>query len=203
MALVTLNETKLHLNIPESETQYDTELATFIAAATPIIEHLVGPVDIRTITSETYDVRGRKSIILRTVPVVTITSVKEYIGIQEYVLTDQPPGASSVSLYGYTLKNASSGLITRRANGFDMRFLGAEIVVSYTAGRASVPADVKLAALDDIRALWSQTQVASRPQFGGGGVVMGPDRWGSMQELHMFPRLALLIQSQKFMPGVV
>lgn len=203
MALVTLNETKLHLNIPESETQYDTELATFIAAATPIIEHLVGPVDIRTVTDENYDVRGKKAIILRTTPVVTITTVTEYIGTQAYVLTAQPPGTASPTLYGYQLRNAQSGLLARRGNAFNMPFLGAEVVVTYTAGRASVPADVKLAALDDIRALWSQTQVASRPQFGGGGVVMGPDRWGSMQELHMFPRLALLIQSQKFMPGVV
>lgn len=203
MAIVTLTEVKLHLNVPESETQYDTELGTFIAAATPIIEHLVGPVDIRTITNEIYDTGGRQKIILRTVPVVSITAVTEYVGIQAYTLTDQPPGFSNPTLYGYTLKNAASGMVARRANGFDMSFLGAEVSISYTAGRASVPADVKLAALDDIRALWSQTQVASRPQFGGGGVVMSPDRWGGMQELHMFPRLALLVQSQKFMPGVV
>lgn len=201
MPLVTKPEVKNHLNIPESETKFDVELDVFINAATPKVEYLIGPLDARTVT-EVHTTYRRSQIILRTVPVLSITSVTEYLGGVAYTLTDQPPSAASTTQYGYYLDNASSGLIKRRANGYTSPFLGNEVIVVYSAGRASVPADVKLAALDDIRALWQQTQTAARPQFGGGGVVMGPDRWGSAEDLHMFPRLASLLQSQQFQPGI-
>lgn len=201
MPLVTKPEVKNHLNIPESETKFDTELDIFINAALPKVEYIIGPIEARTLT-EIYHVCGRSQLILTTVPVLSVTTVTEYLGGQAHVLANEPPSTTSPTLYGYYLENAQSGLIRRRSYGYNATFLGHEVVVTYQAGRASVPADVKLAALDDIRALFQQTQTAARPQFGGGGVVMGPDRWGGPEDLHMFPRLASLLQSQQFQVGI-
>jgi len=199
MALVTLPEVKRHLNIPESETTFDTELVLFIDAAKPIVEYIVGLIEQQTFT-ETYDVCGRKSFVLRQLPVVSITSIKEYLGNIEYTLTSQAPGSVSPTMYGYHLRNPASGLIVRRANGYDAYFYGQQLVVVYVVGRASTPANLKLATLEDIRAIWTQTQNAARPQFGGGGVVMGPDNWN--QDLHMFPRLAAITTADRLMGGI-
>lgn len=199
MALVTLSEAKRHLNIPDAETVFDTELAIFIDAAKPIIEYIVGAIEQRTVT-ETYDCYGRTQIALRQLPLFSITSVKEYLGITEYTLTSQPPGTGSPTQYGYFIKNADAGVISRRMNGYNSRFLGTELVVVYVTGRSTTPANLKLATLEDIRAIWTQTQNAARPQFGGGGVVMGPDNWN--QDLHMFPRLAAIATADRLQGGI-
>lgn len=199
MALVTKSEVKRHLNIPEAETVFDSELDIFIAAAKPIIEYIVGAIEQRTVT-ESYNTYRRTSIVLQQLPVFSITSIKEYLGPIEYVLTSQPPGSVSIDTYGYWLKNSASGLIERRMQGYRSAFLGTEAIVVYVTGRSTTPDNLKLATLEDIRALWTQTQNAARPTFGGGGVVMGPDNWN--QDLHMFPRLAAISTADRLQGGI-
>jgi hypothetical protein len=189
--LVTLPQVKAHLGMPAGDTTHDTELQAFIDAATPIVEYITGPVNPVT-TTETLDVAGCSFVVLSKVPVISVTSAIEYLVTQPFTLTAQPPG-STTSNYGYSIDRPESGLITRRGiTGMPMNFLGSTLVITYTSGLASVPADIKLAALEDIRGLWQQTQQGIRPNFRS----MEEDSW-MPQDMRMFPRMAAILEGRK------
>jgi hypothetical protein len=76
--------------------------------------------------------------------------------------------------------------------GNPINFIGQTLVISYTAGLASIPADIKLAALEDIRAIWQQTQQGTRPNFRS----MEEDSW-MPQDMRMFPRMAAILEGRK------
>lgn len=189
--LVTLAQVKSHLGMPAGDTTHDTELQTFIDAATPIVEYITGPINPTTRT-ETLNVWGQNFVVLSLVPVISIQSAVEYLNLLPNTLTAQPPG-STTSNYGYSLDRPESGLLTRRGiTGNITNFIGQTLVISYTAGLASVPADIKLAALEDIRALWQQTQQGVRPNFRS----MEEDSW-MPQDMRMFPRMASILEGRK------
>ena len=106
-----------------------------------------------------------------------------------------PLGVSS-SVYGYTLDDPVSGKLTRRTSGgFISPFIGGRqsVVIVYVAGQAAVPADIRLAALEDIRGLYQQTQQGGRGSLGGGALGAASDTW-SAGPMHLFPRLNMLLQ---------
>lgn len=199
--LVTLTDAKNHLGIPLADTTEDAELQGFIDAAGPIVEYIIGPVTQVSVT-ETYRVAGRSRILLRTVPILTVQTVTEYIGATAYTLTPQPLGASQNN-YGYTVDSLDAGLLVRRgAVGNEMPFIGVTAVVGYTAGRAQVDPDVRLAVLEDIRAIWQQTQQGGRPTWGGVGAA--EDGWGGVGgPVHMFPRLAAMLEGRARTQSIV
>lgn len=165
--LCTLAEAKAHLNIPAATTTYDAELAGFIDAATPVVEDLAGPILPRTITGESHD-GGYDEIITLFSPVIAITSITEYLGTSAYPLTSQPAG-STVSQYGYELVD-DSGIIARRNGAGQAQAFPCgrgTVSVTYTAGYSSVPANVRLGALELIRHWWQFSQQGGRPSFGG------------------------------------
>ena len=159
--LVTLSDVKAHLNI--TGTSHDTELSGFISAATPVVEDIVGPVTTRTV-DEWYTGGGSK-IVLRQYPVASITSVTEYAGTTGTALTQA--NVDTADSYAYTLE--SGGVLARRTGSLGTNFTtGVDNVhVVYVAGRSSIPANIRLAALELIRHWYQLTQQGGRPQLGG------------------------------------
>lgn len=124
------------------------KLQQYIDGLTPVIEDVVGHVVQVTIGPEYYD-GGDTTIFLRHTPVLSITSMTEVIGFVPYNLTLQPVG-QPVDNFGYTIDNAYSGLITRRSAGsqpFQFWDNKGNVSVTYVAGMAAVPGNVKLATL--------------------------------------------------------
>lgn len=194
--IVSLADTKSYLRI--TSTNDDALLNIFINGAGAAATYWFGEWGSLTVTGEVHD-GGYPTILLRHTPVLSITTLTEYVGVSAYTLTSQPEG-STVNNYGYSLDIPEAGLVTRRSGaGTPMPFLGGArcVVATYVAGRTSVPDDIYLAALEDIRGLWQQTQQGGRPNFGGAeeaGWTVGP--------LHQFPRLASLAASSQRVPGI-
>lgn len=193
-SLVRMSDVLRHCRLPAGDMTYQGELQMYIDAATPIVEYITGPINPLVITNEVYPIQGGASrLMLRSVPIASIQSIIEYIGITPFTLTSQPPG-STVSNYGYSLDRPEAGLVVRRSSfGQEMPFLGTTVVASYTAGLATVPPDVKLAVLEDIRGIFQQTQLGGRPKFGGG--LADEDGW-TVGPLHLFPRLAAILEGK-------
>lgn len=146
MALVTLDEAKRQLDI--DSTAHDVELELYIDGLTPVIESYVGPVEDRVVT-ELTDVHGGV-VCLNTTPVVTITSMAPALtGGQAYT-----PDQLHV--------DSASGVVRLLSGG---SLYGGPWTVTYTAGRGSVPATIKLAALILLQHLWRTQNGAAR----GGG----------------------------------
>jgi uncharacterized phiE125 gp8 family phage protein len=189
-AIVTAAEVRAHLNLTDA-TQ-DVELQGFISAAQAIVENITGAV-VPAVYTETYD-GGMTAIILRHTPVLSITSVTENWGPTAYTLTNQPVG-SSVDAWGYDLENANSGKVVRRTvTGFPFPFYRGvgNIAITYTAGRASVPADIRLAALRLIEHLWSSQQ--------GRAGRMQQDNPGAAHAVPYF--VQELLEPHMTMPGI-
>lgn len=155
VALVSLAAAKKHLGIPLTVTVHDEKLRGLIASITDVIEGITGTVVRRTFV-ETYSGRGEPALVLLHRPVVSVTSVTED-GVTV------PPADYSA---------ASSGLLTR-VSGYRASGQWADgidnIVVTYEAGRALVPASVLDGSLDLIRINW-------RPQAGGNSSVFDQGR---------------------------
>jgi hypothetical protein len=154
--VLTLAEVKGHLAI--TDTAHDSQLPDIITAAVGVVEGLIGPLTPKTY-SETYS-GGGYSIVLRHVPVISVTSVVESWGNTNYTLTNEPVGGTS-DAYGYDLEDPKAGLIVRRTvGGYPFPFFSGmgNIAITYVAGRTSVPPDVKLAVIRQIRDLWSDYQ---------------------------------------------
>lgn len=193
-AIVSLAEVKTHLNV--TSTNNDTELQGFINAATAQADYWFGPTRRIAYTNEVHD-GGWPTIVLFNSPILSVESIKEFIGPTEHDLTLQPPG-STVDNYGYSIDDPQSGVIVRRsAAGTAIPFMAGprSVIVSYTAGTLAVPADVRMAVLEDIRGLWQQTQQGRRPA--------GPeeDVW-NVGPLRMFPRLAALAADPSRIPSI-
>lgn len=193
MAVVTLTQIHDVLNIPVADTSHDAELQRYIDAAAATVAYITGP-----LTATTYtEVRngGSPVIMLDNPPVLSITSVVEYIGSSAYTLTSQPLGGSSDN-YGFDLVDPAAGKLVRRgSNGVVQPFRGSRssVVITYVAGLLTVPADVQLAVLEDIRGLYQQTQQGSA--VGGGSIGSGGgDESYNFGPSHLFPRLNSLLE---------
>lgn len=146
--IVSLAEVKKHLN--KTSTDDDEELQDFIDAAQSMIEREIGEVTPKTV-SEYHD-GGGYSITLWNGPVVSITSVTEYMnGTLLKVLTTNE----------YRLDTA--GFITRHtSSGAQFPFQGGcdDVLVTYIAGRAQpISPHIRLAAKELTAHLWRNTQL--------------------------------------------
>lgn len=190
MGLVTLEDAKEHLNITDST--HDVELQGFIDASTQFVTYITGPVVPTTFTNEVHD-GGWPTIVLFNPPIISVQSVTEHLGPTSYALSLQPPGSTSDN-YGYSLDDPESGILVRRSGaGTPMAFWGGRrsVVVTYLAGRATVPADIRMATLEDLRGLYQQTQQGGRPSYGSN--VASDDSW-SVGPMRLFPRLEALLE---------
>ena len=169
--LISLAEAKAGLGITASSAAKDEDIRSVIAAATPIMEDIVGPI-LRTTRVETYD-GGTSQINLLWSPLISITSIIESYGSSyQRTLTAQDIFAGGSSdAYGYSV-DLTTGIVTRRATGVAMPFANGKrnIQVTYISGRATISGNILLATRRLIRHLWMQEQQSFRPN-----VVAAPD----------------------------
>lgn len=153
--IVQLADVKAQLNITVGT--WDTQLASFITAASQMWVNRVGPVNTAAAQfNEWYD-GGRDTIMLRQQPVSAVTSVIEVFSSQtSYALTYQSllPGGDN-SAWGYTT-DLSMGTVVRRAAGVAVPFVSGvrNVNVQYAGGFASPPADIQLAVRLLVKHMW-------------------------------------------------
>lgn len=155
MALCTLAEVKTQLN--KSGTGDDTELQSYIDAVKYPVEAWCGAVESATVTNEKHT-DGGPCLVLRSEVVASVTTLTEFQGTTAHVYTEIATPASA-GAYTYV---RDGRLITRLdAAGYEAAF-GGPVYVTYTAGYATVPADINLAARM-IVAEWWESQRGSVP----------------------------------------
>lgn len=184
MALLTLVEAKAQLDIDTGT--HDVELQVYVDALTAAIERHVGPVENRAVTETTTS--GGATLCLSHLPVAALTSLVP-------VLT----GGTAVQVSDVVVDTATG--VVRRKDG--RSFCGGPWTATYTAGRGTVPATIKLAALILLQHLWRTQYGASRGlgSIGGGddfSVTESVPGWG-----YAIPnRVLQLLEPYKVPPGV-
>ena len=156
MALITLAEAKIHLNIPAATLTHDAELTGLLATASALVEGYADRTWTATTVTETSNGGGSK-ILLRQSPVASVTSVS-VAGV-----------ALAATAYEVDLAAGIIALRTPSAAG------QANVTVVYAVG-GTVPDLAKQATKEAVRHLW-QTQ---RGSMGGRNPLGGDDYSGGM-----------------------
>lgn len=160
--LISLDEARKGLGLAAANVVHNEDLRTFVSAATPIMEDIVGPA-LPASRVETYD-GGRPKIVLLWSPLLSVSSVVESYGTFERTLTAENIfDGSAVNAYGYTIELAT-GLLIRRISGKVAPFPAGQrnVQVSYVSGRLVVSGNVLLATRRLVRFLWQQEQQGFR-----------------------------------------
>jgi hypothetical protein len=166
VALVTLEQVAAALNLGDTEfTSHALELELFIDAAE---QHALSRGVILTPTEYTEKARfSGLEILPRRWPVISVASIVDDNGTEytdDFTVGDD--------LYSFTHDSVLSGTWT----------------ITYTAGYASVPADLTLAALEDIRGLYQPGQVGPLAAFGAFGVE-NTDTGPTYRPVRQWPRI--------------
>ena len=182
-------------------------LTNLVTAVSQQLDELCGPVVVRTITSELHD-GGRPTILLRNLPVSSITTVTEYDGTTASTLTAETNATKTTANYLHlgTAGEVASGRIVRRSNNTDYVFPTGRrnIDVTYVAGRAATTSAVapkfKQAAAMMLRNVWVSEQASGSETFGAftdqaPNPLLGPGMLNKVAALldgEMLPGVALL-----------
>ncbi len=174
--LISLDEARRALVLSAGNTARDDDLRTYMAAATPIMEDIVGPI-LRVTRTETYD-GGTPQITLLWAPIISIATIIESYGSNyQRTLTAQDifSGSGSLDAFGYTV-DTTTATVTRRAAGIAIPFAFGKrnIQVSYISGRTAVTGNVLLATRRLIRHLWEQDQRLFRQQHPTTEIALTP-----------------------------
>jgi len=164
--IITLAEAKAFLNITVAT--FDTELTDFVAAASQVIVNRIGPVAGSPTVSEWHDGGSERLMLRQQGPIQSVTTVAESYGTVTYTLTQVTLDASpAVTAYGYTV-DLDHGLIVRRASGVAVPFASGiqNVHVTYVAGYATVPGDIKHATELLLKHMWETQRGSSRPGSG-------------------------------------
>jgi hypothetical protein len=145
--IVSLADTKAHLNIPSTDTGDDAELAGFIRAATNVVENVVGPVAQRTVVESFHG--GRPYVVLASPP-LSVTSVTDFgttLTVSDYKVNDR--------------------VLTKVAGVYPLIFLPGvlSVVVAYVAGLAATPPAYAQASLMVIQHMWETQRPAGRTAY--------------------------------------
>jgi len=168
-AVISLQDAKDSLNIPQSATSSDSEIAAYIAAIESSLERATGgPLVNRTVTERSEMLSGQTVIPVRQRPLVTVTSIASASG-------------GNIDLSGGLDLDVGAGLIRRKLG---IPFYGPYwswlplVNVTYVAGwGTSVPAAFGVFARIVIAHLWqSQRGPAAMPM--GGGELATPPGFG-------------------------
>lgn len=141
MSLPTIADLKIHLNM--TGTENDGELADVLDAAVEMVGGLIGPIVSVTVT-ETHYGMSSNLLLLRRMPVGALTAISARYGATSTALT----------LGDYELDPATGIVRTVSGSGFRGDF-----TVTYSSGRATVPADIRLAVLIIASHLWETQRV--------------------------------------------
>ena len=171
-ALVGLPDVKDYLNSfgLGPDRAHDSKLLHYIYAATPIIEGITGPIIVRTFDEWHQGgqffirLKRRPSYALGTTPILNVMACDEYRGPVKYTLQviGEPTQASIYSV----MLDPKPGILYRRTAGGGVLPFGAgpfggampdAVHVTYQAGLASVPENIRLATLEAIREHYQNT----------------------------------------------
>lgn len=205
--LVALSDVYTHLQVPVANqtSALGAQIQGFIDAATEFVQFQTGPI-IPVVCTEVHSGRG-PTIVLDQPPLLTVTSVTEYVGPTAYTLTQCELGTPT-GAYAFSVDDPQAGIICRRyTGGLAGPFAGGyrNVQVIYTAGQSSVPADVRMAVLEDIRGLFSQTQYGGESSAFGGEITGSGDTWTQgdpINPIGSFPRLAALLEGPTRAPSI-
>lgn len=152
--IFTLAMAKGQLNIDPADTRSDAELSeVYIPAVTGVVEQVVGPVIHRTVT-EVFD-GGKATLLLTSVPVVSLTSVTE--------------AGATLDPSGFVVSR--SGVLTQIAGAAPMALLPGiqSVAVDYVAGQAAdttaVDGNIRLAGLIILQHMWETQRPAGAGPF--------------------------------------
>lgn len=167
-SIVELDDIKDYLNLSTTDRSHDGELLRFAAGLTPVVEFIVGPVIPRTYTNELYN-GGTPIIALRKRPIISVSNVTEFLGPIAYTLT-QVQSRDQGSIYSYMV-NPPGSILRTTAGGGVQPFFGAtdSVMITYTAGFAKTPENIRMGMLELLRVNYQQTQQAGGGRIGGGG----------------------------------
>ena len=150
--LVSVDEAVAHLrsaNITTSDADRE-QLQWFCMVATAAVERDLGRAAVRRVVTETHN-GGYDRLILRTGPIIGVTTVVE-AGTTLTPVTDFVPDLLTGELY-----RGSSTALAHWASGRQ------NVVVTYQAGYANPPREVREAALGLVQELWQVSQQAPHP----------------------------------------
>lgn len=158
--IVTLADVRAHLRYPSTDTLDDAAIQGFISAADEVMIREVGHT-VPKMFSETYN-GGDTTICLSAVPVISVQNVEEGWGFQNYELMQvQVNTIPATSMFAYSIDTPETGEITRRSAGnVAIPFMHGDsnISITWTAGRKSIPGNIRLAALELIAHWWQNSQ---------------------------------------------
>lgn len=178
--LVTLDEVNDALNLG-GNTDHDDELRIYIDAVTAHVEKQRGAMPSQEITEVGTLVNlgdGRLRLMTRRIPVLEVASITD--------------GVSTYST-GFTV--TADGYVEHDNLYSDRRW-----TITYTAGYEAIPADLKLAALEDIRGLYQPGQIGPPAAFGAFGIE-STDVGVTYRPVRMWPRVDAWLESD-VMPGI-
>lgn len=171
--LVSIADAKDVLNFLADDDVHDTKIQRWINACQPVIERITGPIVQQTI-EEWHDggvyqvvLRRRPSTALGTSPVLIINDCTEYIGPVPFPLAIVGSPDEAV-LYSTMLDGNLGRLVRRTSGGGIMAFpnMPMQVHVWYTAGQATVPANVYEATLELLRINYQQTAQSTNKGLG-------------------------------------
>lgn len=152
--IISLADARASLNLASSATTSDDEIRLYVAACTPIVEDIVGPVLSATVTAEKHSGGGYCIGLYH--KATAITSVTE--------------DGTAVASTGYSL-DPNTGLLWRGTYPGAAVWSAATtagISVTYTVGSGVVAPNVVLAARELVRHLYAIGQQPWRAPYGGG-----------------------------------
>lgn len=140
-ALSVATDVKPHLNITVAT--HDAELQTMLDAAEAAIAEKCGPLAATSVTERVSG--GGTGLVLRTTPIVSLTSVT-------------PAGGSAYTVGDFTT-DLSAGVVEWTSGA---RFSAGRYDVVVSAGRSSLPKDLRLGILELVRHLWETQRGGSQ-----------------------------------------
>ncbi|MBI4900884.1 MAG: hypothetical protein HY829_10455 [Actinobacteria bacterium] len=143
MSVLTPNDAKPYLNLPDNTRVTDTEIQTFIDAAEDKISELIGPLTPSTVTSLVPNTNGTLVLPYVSCPVISITSATNL-----YYKSTIPPTTFIIE---------PGNVLT-----LPFAYLAPGIwSVVYQAGWTTLPARARMAVLEQIRHLWKTQRAGS------------------------------------------
>lgn len=157
--LISLREAKIHLNMSMTKTTNDEEIRSWLAAITPVVEDICGPVIPKTFVEV---VTGSRNLVLNNTPVLSLVSII--------------PFYSGTTYTGETLVKSTPSGDVRLIGGGD--FYGQTFTVTYIAGRKPIPANISQAAKIILKHLWETQRGAAGTPFQGEDEDTVDTGWG-------------------------
>jgi hypothetical protein len=172
MAIVTLEQAKLQLNIDPGDTSEDAELQAYCDALTPAIEDYKREVIVLRDVTEDLELCGRYRFRLWSAPVVSLTSLIDVVTGTVWDVT--------------TMRAHSSGVVRVLPGSQAPRGL---CEATYKAGYAHVPPNYTRGALVVLQHTWETQRGVG--DVGGGVMDSAEERRYDPRYFFTFPRRAL------------